>query len=236
MLIKTLAQQRHFHFARRVGMRLRSELTVAVFEKSLRRKNTGVAVSEEEKVEGAEAGASVGKVITLVSEDTNRVLRMGCDSHLLYGSPLEIIVGLSLLYKFVSVSPLSSKCYSLTLSLLSSACWVGVLSSVSVFSCSSCQVSPLSRGAARGHETDSHSSTVNYYFGKLTVPVSSSRLVSRDARQSSLQELFSSIRTIKLAGWSQAFIERVEVKRKEELKWMLRGEKRTLSSQLSRTS
>ena len=130
-------------------MRLRSELTVAVFEKSLRRKNTGVAVSEEEKVEGAEAGASVGKVITLVSEDTNRVLRMGCDSHLLYGSPLEIIVGLSLLYKFVSVSPLSSKRYSLTLSLLSSACWVGVLSSVSVYSCSLCQVSPLSRDEAQ---------------------------------------------------------------------------------------
>jgi hypothetical protein len=99
MLVKTLAQQRHFHFARRIGMRLRSELTVEIFDKALRRKNTGGSTKADE--EGPEESASVGKIITLVSEDTNRVLRMGCDSHLLYGSPLEIIVGLALLYKSV---------------------------------------------------------------------------------------------------------------------------------------
>lgn len=98
MFAKTLAQQRHFHFARRIGMRLRSELTVDVFDKALRRKTTGGG-TRTEGTEPQEANASVGKVITLVSEDTNRVLRMGCDSHLLYGSPLEVVVGLSLLYK-----------------------------------------------------------------------------------------------------------------------------------------
>jgi hypothetical protein len=77
-------------------MRLRSELTLEIFDKALRRKNNG---GTKEAGDDGEKSASVGKVITLVSEDTNRVLRMGCDSHLLYGSPLEVIVGLSLLYR-----------------------------------------------------------------------------------------------------------------------------------------
>jgi ABC-type bacteriocin/lantibiotic exporter with double-glycine peptidase domain len=61
-------------------------------------------------------------------------------------------------------------------------------------------------------------------MGKLTVPVSQSRLESRDARQSALQELFTSIRTIKLAGWSEAFVDRILEKRDVELRWIRKGE------------
>ncbi|GAA5895594.1 uncharacterized protein JCM6883_001558 [Sporobolomyces salmoneus] len=175
MVAKTFAQQRHFHFARRIGMRLRSELTVDIFDKALRRKNTGGGGGGDDP---GEESASVGKVITLVSEDTNRVLRMGCDSHLLYGSPLEVVVGLSLLYNLMGWSAFVG--FSILLLL-----------------------SPL-----------------NYFIGTLTVGVSASRLQSRDSRQSALQELFSSIRTIKLAGWSEAFVARILEKRKVELKWI----------------
>lgn len=49
-------------------MRLRSELTVAVFEKALRRKDM------RGRTEGS---ACTGRVVSLVSEDTNRILRMG---------------------------------------------------------------------------------------------------------------------------------------------------------------
>ncbi|GAA5956896.1 hypothetical protein JCM3765_006634 [Sporobolomyces pararoseus] len=177
MVTKTLAQQRHFHFARRIGMRLRSELTVDIFDKALRRRNVG-GPSKEENSEDQQESASVGKVITLVSEDTNRVLRMGCDSHLLYGSPLEVVVGLSLLYNLMGLSAFVGFAILLVLS-------------------------PL-----------------NYYVGRLAVPVAASRLESRDLRQSALQELFSSIRAIKLAGWSEAFVERILDKRKVELRWI----------------
>lgn len=98
-LVKTLAQQRHFHYARRIGMRLRSELTIALFEKALRRRDnagTGDARAEDGP---KSASASVGKVISMISDDVNRVLRMGCDSHLIYGAPLEIALGLTFLYK-----------------------------------------------------------------------------------------------------------------------------------------
>ena len=68
MVLSSLAQLQHFHYARRIGMRLRSELTVAVFEKALRRKDM------RGRTQGS---ASTGRVVSLVSEDTNQILRMG---------------------------------------------------------------------------------------------------------------------------------------------------------------
>lgn len=79
---KSLVELQHFHIARRVGMRLRSELTVAVYEKALRRKDLAGEVnrlnasSKSEKKQKEEGSASIGKVVSLISDDTNRVLRM----------------------------------------------------------------------------------------------------------------------------------------------------------------
>lgn len=80
-------------------MRLRAELTIAVYEKALRRKDLTGEVRNEDGEETREESASVGKVVSLISDDTNRVLRMGCDSHLIYGAPLEIILAVGFLYK-----------------------------------------------------------------------------------------------------------------------------------------
>lgn len=76
MIGRSLAELIHFHHARRIGMRLRIELTVAVFEKGLRRKDKGGTIVKKQEVVGEEEGASVGKVVSLISDDTNRVLRM----------------------------------------------------------------------------------------------------------------------------------------------------------------
>ncbi|CDR36136.1 RHTO0S01e15060g1_1 [Rhodotorula toruloides] len=183
-LLKTLAQQRHFHYARRIGMRLRSELTVALFEKALkRREKAGV---EEKKAEDGSAeepepgAASVGKVITMISEDVNRVLRMGCDSHLIYGAPLEIALGLVFLYNLMGWSALV------------------------------------------GFSLLALSVPINYWLGKVAVKVARERQTARDARQTALQELINDVRTVKLFGWSAAFIHRVEAKRKVELDWLVR--------------
>ncbi|BGP56557.1 hypothetical protein JCM8202v2_004182 [Rhodotorula sphaerocarpa] len=180
-LVKTLAQQRHFHYARRIGMRLRSELTIALFEKALRRRDnagTGDARAEDGQ---KSASASVGKVISMISDDVNRVLRMGCDSHLIYGAPLEIALGLTFLYNLMGWSAL-----------------VGVFLLVL-------------------------SSPINFWIGKWATGIVRQRQTARDARQTSLQELMTDIRAVKLFGWSGAWIRRVEGKREEELKWLLRA-------------
>ncbi|GEM08696.1 ATP-binding cassette transporter [Rhodotorula toruloides] len=184
-LLKTLAQQRHFHYARRIGMRLRSELTVALFEKALkRREKAGVEEKKADKgrmeEEPEQSAASVGKIITMISEDVNRVLRMGCDSHLIYGAPLEIALGLIFLYSLMGWSALV------------------------------------------GFSLLALSVPINYWLGQIAVKVARERQTARDARQTALQELINDVRTVKLFGWSAAFIERVEAKRKVELDWLVK--------------
>ena len=68
------------------------------------------------------------------------------------------------------------------------------------------------------------SSPLNFRLGKWATGIVRKRQTARDARQTALQELLSDIRTVKLFGWSSAWIARVEEKRNEELKWLLRGE------------
>lgn len=65
--------------------------------------------------------------------------------------------------------------------------------------------------------------TVNYYLGKVAVNVARSRSTARDDRQNALQELVSHIHSIKLLGWSDAWIERVTTKRGTELSWAIQG-------------
>ncbi|KAK4046805.1 hypothetical protein OIV83_005800 [Microbotryomycetes sp. JL201] len=179
-----LAQQRHFHHARRIGMRLRSELTVAVYEKSLKRKElsgkTHSPTLASEKSNQKEDAASVGKVVSLISDDTNRILRMGCDSHLIYGAPLEIILALSFLYNLMGWSALVG------LVILAIA------------------------------------SPINYQLGKKSVEIARHRSAARDNRQASLQELIAAIRTVKIFGWSRAWIAKIDEKRELELRWMIK--------------
>lgn len=97
MVFRSLSEVQHFHHARRIGMRLRTELTTAIFDKALLRKDMAGKVDSDEA-----RNSSVGRVLNLLSADVNRVLRMGCDSHLIYGSPLQITLGLVLLYRWAA--------------------------------------------------------------------------------------------------------------------------------------
>lgn len=94
MVFRSLSEVQHFHHARRIGMRLRTELTTAIFDKALLRKDVSGKIDSDQA-----RNSSVGRVLNLLSMDINRVLRMGCDSHLIYGSPLQIALGLTLLYR-----------------------------------------------------------------------------------------------------------------------------------------
>ena len=80
------------------------------------------------------------------------------------------------------------------------------------------------------------SSPLNFRLGKWAAGIVRQRQTARDARQTALQELMSDIRTVKLFGWSAAWIARVEEKRNEELKWLLRGESEAHSKVLGHHS
>lgn len=101
-LIRFISELLNFHAARQVGLRIRITLVVECFEKALRRRDLSGAVADGTK----ESGADLGKVVNIIANDINTLLRMGCDLHQLYGAPAEAIVATVLLYRILGEAAL----------------------------------------------------------------------------------------------------------------------------------
>ncbi|KAG8741815.1 hypothetical protein FRC12_015533, partial [Ceratobasidium sp. 428] len=119
-LIKSQSELQHLYFARRASVRIRGELVASVYEKALRRKDvTGsvqkdAAGSKKDKSKGAENGrgkgkdklqdpvaADLGKIVSLVSNDSNRVARFIGTAQYIYDTPVSIIIAGIMLYKLM---------------------------------------------------------------------------------------------------------------------------------------
>ncbi|UZJ54668.1 hypothetical protein CBS101457_003988 [Exobasidium rhododendri] len=59
------------------------------------------------KKDSLESQADVGKVVNMMAEDINTLLRLGCDSHQLYGAPIEVIIATTFLYQLMGWSALA---------------------------------------------------------------------------------------------------------------------------------
>lgn len=57
--------------------------------------------------EGIESQADVGKVVNMMADDINTLLRLGCDAHQLYGAPIEVIIATTFLYQLMGYSSLA---------------------------------------------------------------------------------------------------------------------------------
>lgn len=121
----------NFHHARQVGMRTRSIMVAELFEKALKRRSMAGVVStkadpkakgtdastdeskfksseeQQKKEDASTAGADVGKLVNIMSSDTNTLLRLGCDAHQLYGAPFEVLVAVIFLYNILGWSALA---------------------------------------------------------------------------------------------------------------------------------
>lgn len=197
---RSLTELQHFHHARRIGMRLRAELTVAVYEKALRRKDLAGEVVTKDGEETKEESASVGKVVSLISDDTNRVLRMGCDSHLIYGAPLEILLAVGFLYNLMGWSSIAG--------------FVILVAQVPLSYKLGQRSVELSRqrSAARDRR---QASLQELIAGESHVNLAPRRKLTCTPR-------LAAIRTVKFFGWSEAWTAKVASMRDEELKSMVR--------------
>lgn len=76
--------------------------------KSKKDKRRGKASVEQEKddkgKDESSRQADVGKVVNMMASDINRLLRLGCDSHQLYGAPLELVISTVFLYRLMGWS------------------------------------------------------------------------------------------------------------------------------------
>ncbi|KAK1225752.1 hypothetical protein PQX77_011295 [Marasmius sp. AFHP31] len=132
MLLSSLAKAesdvQHLWFGRRAATRIRSELMAAIYDKALKRKEfSGVLdkskvetkpaedapkdkkskkkeKEEKDKADEPKAGADVGKIVNLMASDANIVCQAVTGLYLIYGSPLEIVLGCLYLYQLLGWS------------------------------------------------------------------------------------------------------------------------------------
>ena len=127
--MKAEADVQHLWLGRRAATRIKGELMAAVYEKALKRKDFsgvvddkgnekkgessgGKGKGDKSKTDESKAGSNIGKIVNLMSSDSNRVSRFcTCDTALLkkvvqisgivsglyfiYGAPLGMLVSSS---------------------------------------------------------------------------------------------------------------------------------------------
>ncbi|GAC95425.1 ATP-binding cassette transporter [Pseudozyma hubeiensis SY62] len=200
-VIKTQSDLQHLYYSRRAGVRIKSELTLAIYDKALRRKDISgslqsasssalsqvsdkdVKVKSQKTNDNDEdkSSASVGKVVNLMASDTNQIANTVTTLYMGYAAPIELCIATIFLYK-----------------LLGWSAFVGV---VPAFVCMPMQ----------------------QIFTKLAFNNNKKELKSRDARINVLNELITSIRFIKFFAWERGWSDRVLRARREEIKWNVRG-------------
>ncbi|CAE6437640.1 unnamed protein product [Rhizoctonia solani] len=113
-LIKSQSDLQHLYFSRRASVRVRGEVVASIYEKALKRKDVTGAVQKNQekdvKGKGKEAkpdapqdssSADVGKIVSLIAADAERVARFVSMGPFIYDAPLSIIIACSMLYNLM---------------------------------------------------------------------------------------------------------------------------------------
>jgi hypothetical protein len=119
LIIKAQFDAQHLYYGRRAAARTRLELMASVYDKALKRRDLSGILSPtvDEKMremqkksnkrgggkkKGTSAEADIGKVVNLMSGDSNRVAGFVASAYFLYGAPFEIIIAAAFLYRSAS--------------------------------------------------------------------------------------------------------------------------------------
>ncbi|KAG0027521.1 hypothetical protein BGZ81_005507 [Podila clonocystis] len=101
-VVKSLTFEQNLYYGRRVDVRLRAMLSAEVYAKSLRRKDMTGIVPAVLTRKGARS--DTGMITNLMAVDANRVSALGSSIFFLYTCPLEIIIGVIMLYNVLGAS------------------------------------------------------------------------------------------------------------------------------------
>ncbi|KAG8762089.1 hypothetical protein FRC11_011215 [Ceratobasidium sp. 423] len=115
-IIKSQSDLQHLYFSRRASVRVKGELVASIYEKALKRKDvTGTVQKNQDKdVKGKGKGqeaqpgapqdsssADVGKIVSLIGADAERVSRFVSMGPFIYDAPLSIIIACTMLYNLM---------------------------------------------------------------------------------------------------------------------------------------
>ncbi|KAJ3089424.1 hypothetical protein HK102_006441, partial [Quaeritorhiza haematococci] len=98
-LIKAASDGQIYFNGRRVGTRVRAILVGEIYKKSLRRANGAASVDDSDDGNGEQSSqaATMGKIVTLMSVDTERIRTFVSYCHVMMLTPLQIIIAISAL-------------------------------------------------------------------------------------------------------------------------------------------
>ncbi|KAG8738112.1 hypothetical protein FRC10_007279 [Ceratobasidium sp. 414] len=112
-IIKSQSDLQHLYFSRRASVRVKGELVASVYEKALKRKDVTGAVQkgkekdtkgkgkDKEDAPQDSSSADVGKIVSLIAADSDRVSRFVSLGPFIYDAPISIIVACSMLYSLM---------------------------------------------------------------------------------------------------------------------------------------
>ncbi|KAF7346282.1 ATP-dependent bile acid permease [Mycena sanguinolenta] len=128
-IAKSESNVMRFFYSRRASTRMKTELMVAIYEKALKRcdftgivdaeaqaeakatkdaktgkkdgKTDAPAASQDNDTLGPKAGAQLGKIVNLMSVDTNTVTTIPIQMFFLYSAPFEIAISVVFLYRLL---------------------------------------------------------------------------------------------------------------------------------------
>ncbi|KAF9929843.1 hypothetical protein FBU30_001156 [Linnemannia zychae] len=102
-VLKSITFGQNLYYGRRVDVRLRAMLSAEVYSKALRRKDMTGIVSEGTK-KGARS--DTGMITNLMAVDANRISSMASSFFFLYTGPIDIAIGVAMLYSLLGNSAL----------------------------------------------------------------------------------------------------------------------------------
>ncbi|SNX81770.1 related to multidrug resistance protein [Melanopsichium pennsylvanicum] len=214
-LIKTQTDLQHLYYSRRAGVRIKSELTLAIFDKALRRKDISGALQNDGPTKDVDAtpqnadqdrpdasksakDAQQSKKAKKKQDDDKSSATVGKVVNLMSTDANSISVTVTTLYMGYS-APLELVIATTFLyKLLGWSAFVGVLPALVLM--------PLQQR-----------------FTMLQYANNKELLKARDKRVTALNELISSIRFIKFFAWERGWSDRIMRARREEVNWLVRG-------------
>ena len=184
----------HLWHSRRGSTRIRSELTAAIYDKALRRKDaSGVVAAKEDDTAGKDSGkdkdgkekkvnADTGKVVNLMAGDATRIAGTFSSAYMIYSTPFQLVIASVFLYQLLGWTAFAG---------------AGVLV-IAI---------PL-----------------NSYLSNKSFKISKDMMKARDKRIGVMNELIGAIQFIKFFAWLQQWKERATQARKKERQTMVRCE------------
>jgi ATP-binding cassette subfamily C (CFTR/MRP) protein 1 len=164
-ILQTVALHQYFQRAFETGMRLKSSLTSAIFQKSL-------VLSNEDR-----AQKSTGDIVNLMSVDTQRLQDLSQYGQTVWSGPFQIFLCLISLYN-----------------ILGNSMWAGVAVMVIMI-------------------------PINSYLANIQKTLQKRQMKNKDERTRLTSEILTNVKSLKLYGWEEPFIAKLNhVRNDKELK------------------